>query len=80
MSKVINNQKDLWKEINEDKPKWKFEYHQSMFTYNITSIYREGDLIWKLQDNYIKPLGNSINYYKQLYGYKLAFVYLSFCM
>lgn len=53
---VINNQKDLWKEINKDKPKWKFEHHQSMFMYNITSIYKEGDLVWKLQNNYIKPL------------------------
>nr|XP_050855328.1 tectonic-3-like [Vespula vulgaris] len=53
---VINNQKDLWKEINKDKPKWKFEHHQSMFMYNITSIYKEGDFVWKLQNNYIKSL------------------------
>ncbi|XP_043497164.1 tectonic-3-like [Polistes fuscatus] len=53
---VINNQKDLWSEINKDMPKWKFEHHQSMFMYNVTSIYKEGDFVWKLQNNYIRPL------------------------
>ncbi|KAK2579031.1 hypothetical protein KPH14_002824 [Odynerus spinipes] len=53
---VIHNQKDLWAEINKNKPKWKFEHHQNMFMYNVSSTYKEGDFIWKLQNNYLKPL------------------------
>lgn len=37
--------------------KWKTEYSKILFKYNLSKYYQHGDILWKLHDKSIEPIG-----------------------
>lgn len=43
--------------MNPNRLTWKWEDQLHVPEYNISSPYQDGDILWKIHDNYIEPFG-----------------------
>ncbi|XP_032676748.1 tectonic-1-like isoform X2 [Odontomachus brunneus] len=53
---VLQNEKDLWEVIQVIKYKWNFKNHKTIPKSNLSKRYQHGDILWKLNNEYIEPI------------------------
>ncbi|XP_076235710.1 tectonic-1 [Calliopsis andreniformis] len=72
----IKTEKDLKEAINSNRLTWKWENQLHVPEYNSSSPYQDGDIMWRINNNYIEPFELLQSGFTELCTFKKTLKYL----
>ncbi|XP_043259378.1 tectonic-3 [Colletes gigas] len=72
----IQTEKDLREAMNPNRLKWKWEDQLHVPEYTTSSPYQDGDIIWRIYNNYIQPFELLQSGFTELCAFKKTLKYL----